>query len=60
MLPGRNEDVLSLDLEIDAYDTSSVKSVECMIAAAYYAIGTTFPDDQWRMTVAGWTWRAKL
>ncbi|WP_108609625.1 Tex family protein [Aminobacter sp. MSH1] len=59
MLRGRNEDVLSLDLEIDADDTSPVKPVERMIAAAY-AIGATLPGDQWLMTVAGWTWRVKL
>ncbi|MBT1159068.1 RNA-binding transcriptional accessory protein [Aminobacter anthyllidis] len=59
MLRGRNEDVLSLDLEIDAEDTSPVKPVERMIAAAYQ-IGATLPGDQWLMTVAGWTWRVKL
>ncbi|WP_269931787.1 Tex family protein [Aminobacter sp. HY435] len=59
MLRGRNEDVLSLDLEIDADDTSPVKPVERMIAAAYQ-IGATLPGDQWLMTVAGWTWRVKL
>ena len=59
MLRGRNEDVLSLDLEIDADDTSPVKPVERMIAAAY-AIGATLPGDQWLMQVAGWTWRVKL
>ncbi|WP_378946485.1 Tex family protein [Mesorhizobium sp. ANAO-SY3R2] len=59
MLRGRNEDVLSLDLEIDADDTSPVKPVERMIAAAY-SIGGTLPGDQWLMTVAGWTWRVKL
>ena len=59
MLRGRNEDVLSLDLEVDADDTSAVKPVERMIAAAYQ-IGATLPGDQWLMQVAGWTWRVKL
>lgn len=59
MLRGRNEDVLSLDLEIDADDTSPVKPVERMIAASY-AIGSQLPGDQWLMGVAGWTWRVKL
>ena len=59
MLRGRNEDVLSLDLEVDADDASPVKPVERMIAAAY-AIGATLPGDQWLMQVAGWTWRVKL
>ncbi|MEO5323193.1 Tex family protein [Mesorhizobium sp. CC13] len=59
MLRGRNEDVLSLDLEVDADDTSPIKPVERMITAAYQ-IGATLPGDQWLMQVAGWTWRVKL
>jgi uncharacterized protein len=59
MLRGRNEDMLLLDIEIDADSTDAVKPVERMIAAAY-AIGRTLPGDQWLMTVVGWTWRVKL
>ncbi|KXF76151.1 RNA-binding transcriptional accessory protein [Paramesorhizobium deserti] len=59
MLRGRNEDVLSLEIEVDADDTSPVKPVERMIAAAY-SIGATLPGDRWLMDVAGWTWRVKL
>ncbi len=59
MLRGRNEDFLSLDIEIDADDTSPVKPVERKIAAAY-AIGATLPGDRWLMEVAGWAWRVKL
>ncbi|MEJ5901853.1 Tex family protein [Ochrobactrum teleogrylli] len=59
MLRGRNEDFLSLDIEIDADDTSAVKPVERKIAAAY-AIGGTLPGDRWLMEVAGWAWRVKL
>src|SRR6185312_3301161 len=59
MLRGRNEDVLSLDIEVDADDTSPVKPVERMIANAY-AIGASLPGDRWLMEVAGWTWRIKL
>ncbi|MBB2973625.1 Tex family protein [Mesorhizobium sp. RMAD-H1] len=59
MLRGRNEDVLSLEIEVDADDTSPVKPVERMIAAAY-SIGATLPGDRWLMEVAGWTWRVKL
>ncbi|GLU24824.1 RNA-binding protein [Brucella sp. NBRC 12950] len=59
MLRGRNEDFLSLDIEIDADDTSPVKPVECKIAAAYN-IGATLPGDRWLMEVAGWAWRVKL
>ena len=56
MLRGRNEEVLSLDIEVDADDASPV---ERMIADAY-AIGGTLPGDRWLMEVAGWTWRIKL
>ncbi|HWT64190.1 MAG TPA: Tex family protein [Ochrobactrum sp.] len=59
MLRGRNEDFLSLDIEIDADDTSPVKPVERKIAAAYN-VGSTLPGDRWLMDVAGWAWRVKL
>ena len=59
MLRGRNEDFLSLDIEIDADDPSPVKPVERKIAAAYN-IGATLPGDRWLMEVAGWAWRVKL
>ncbi|AZO01219.1 RNA-binding transcriptional accessory protein [Mesorhizobium sp. M9A.F.Ca.ET.002.03.1.2] len=59
MLRGRNEEVLSLDIEVDADDASPVKPVERMIADAY-AIGHQLPGDRWLMEVAGWTWRIKL
>ncbi|MEI9408957.1 Tex family protein [Mesorhizobium salmacidum] len=59
MLRGRKEEVLSLDIEVDADDASPVKPVERMIANAY-AIGASLPGDRWLMEVAGWTWRIKL
>ncbi|RJT39061.1 RNA-binding transcriptional accessory protein [Mesorhizobium waimense] len=59
MLRGRNEEVLSLDIEVDADDASPVKPVERMIANAY-TIGGSLPGDRWLMEVAGWTWRIKL
>ena len=59
MLRGRNEDVLSLDIEVDADDASPVRPVERMIADAY-AIGRRLPGDLWLADVAGWTWRVKL
>ena len=45
MLRGRNEEVLSLDIEVDADDASPVKPVERMIAQAY-AIGATAAGRQ--------------
>jgi len=59
MLRGRNEDVLSLEIEVDAADPSPVKPVERMIADAY-RVGTTAPGDLWLMEVARWAWRVKL
>src|SRR6202453_605828 len=59
MLRGRNEDVLSLEIEVDAADPSPIKPVERMIAAAF-SIGSAAPGDLWLMEVARWTWRVKL
>ena len=59
MLRGRNEDVLALELDVDADDPAPVKPVMRMIAAAY-GIGPALPGDQWLMEVAGWAWRVKL
>jgi uncharacterized protein len=59
MLRGRNEDVLALELEVDADDPAPVKPVVRMIAAACEA-GGTLPGDRWLMEVAGWAWRVKL
>src|SRR5262245_45208386 len=59
MLRGRNEAVLSLDIEVDADDASPVKPVERMVAQAY-AIARELPGDRWLTEVVGWTWRVKL
>jgi len=59
MLRGRKEEILALDLEIDADDPAPIKPVQRMIAAAYQ-IGGQLPGDLWLMDVAGWTWRVKL
>ncbi|HUG60740.1 MAG TPA: Tex family protein [Methylomirabilota bacterium] len=61
MLRGRNEEVLSLDLEIDADDPAPVKPVERAIAEAYrIALPPRGPADEWLLTVARWAWRIKL
>ncbi|WP_202305231.1 Tex family protein [Mesorhizobium sp. L-8-10] len=59
MLRGRNEDVLTLDIEVDADDASAVKPVERMIRETY-AIGKQGAGDEWLAEVVGWTWRVKL
>ncbi|AHK43832.1 MULTISPECIES: Tex family protein [Ensifer] len=59
MLRGWNEEVLSVDIVVDQDDTSPVKPVERMIAAAYN-VGGQLPGDKWLSEVIGWTWRVKL
>lgn len=59
MLRGWNEEFLSLSIEVDRDDPSSVKPSQRMIAAAYQ-VADKGPADQWLMDVAGWTWRVKL
>jgi uncharacterized protein len=59
MLRGRNENVLTLDLEVDADDSSPTKPVERMIAEAYQ-VGGALPGDIWLKDVVRWTWRVKL
>src|SRR5690606_24767108 len=52
MLRGRNEEVLSVDIEVDADDTSPVKPAVRMVASAY-GIGSSLPGDKWLLEVAG-------
>src|SRR5918995_1555886 len=59
MLRARNEDVLSLDIEVDSEDASPLKPVERMIAEAY-GISRQGAADLWLTEVVGWTWRVKL
>ncbi len=59
MLRGRNEEFLSLDLELDADDTAPIKPAQRMVAATF-DIGGDLPGNKWLMDVAGWTWRVKL
>ncbi len=65
MLRGRNEEVLSLELEVDADEPMPVKPVERIIAETF---GITLPTatreagaaDKWLLDVARWCWRVKL
>jgi len=61
MFRGRNEDVLSLDIEMPTEEAagSPASPIDAMIAAAFN-IGATLPGDRWLRDVAGWTWRVKL
>ncbi|HWV43564.1 Tex family protein [Pseudorhodoplanes sp.] len=60
MLRGRNEDILTVDIEVDADSTAQVKPVEQMIADAYAIRPEAGAADKWLMDVARWTWRVKL
>lgn len=59
MLRGRNEEFLSVDLEVDADDPAPIKPAVRMVASAYN-VGGTLPGDKWLLEVAGWAWRTKL
>ncbi len=59
MLRGWNEEVLTLNIEVDTDAVSPNKPVERMITAAY-DIGVSRPGDRWLTEVASWTWRVKL
>ena len=54
MLRARNEEVLSLDIEVDAEDTSAVKPVERMIAGTYDINAKGGAADAWLMDVVRW------
>ena len=60
MMRGRNEDVLMLEIEVDAEDPSPVKPVERLIAASQDIRPDGTVADAWLMEVVRWTWRVRL
>ena len=61
MLRGRNEEVLALELEIDADDPTPVKPVERMVAEAFSInVPARLPAEGFLFDVCRWTWRVKL
>ncbi|WP_022977924.1 Tex family protein [Nevskia ramosa] len=60
MMRGRNEEFLSIDIEVDADDVSPYKPIEKMIAASKDIKADGGEADAWLMSVARWTWRVKL
>ncbi|MFA5940875.1 MAG: Tex family protein [Sinimarinibacterium sp.] len=60
MMRGRNEEILMLELEVDADDPAPVKPVERMIAATQNIRIDGAAADAWLMDVVRWTWRVKL
>ncbi|HWU18643.1 MAG TPA: Tex family protein [Devosia sp.] len=59
MMRGRDEEMLSLEIEVDADVTDPVKPVERLVIAALAAQGTG-PGDAWLREVASWAWRTRL
>ncbi len=60
MLRGRNEDILTVDLEVDADDASPVKPVERIIATVLNVAADGAPGNIWLMEVGRWAWRVRL
>lgn len=60
MMRGRAEEILTLEIEIDADDPSPVKPVERMIAASQAIRADGGAADAWLMEAVRWTWRVKL
>jgi uncharacterized protein len=60
MMRGRGEEVLMLEIEVDAEDPNPVKPVERMIASAHQIPPEGSACDKWLLEVARWTWRVKL
>ncbi|MHA6729336.1 Tex family protein [Devosia sp. A369] len=59
MMRGRDEEFLSLDIEVDADVTEPVKPIERFVAGALQAQGNG-AGDAWLREVAGWAWRTRL
>lgn len=59
MLRGRNEGVLSLDLELEADAPRGQSTAERACGAALQA-GSAGASDQWLREAASWAWRVKL
>jgi uncharacterized protein len=59
MFRGRNEDFLTLDLEIDA-DAPRGDSPSERTCAAAAGAGNAGPGDRWLKDAAAWAWRVKL
>jgi uncharacterized protein len=60
MLRGRNEDVLDLNIEIDADNVATMKPVEETIARHYAISLHGGGGDSWLLDVVRYAWRTKL
>ncbi len=59
MMRGGDEDMLSLEIEVDADVTDPVKPVERLVIGALEAQGPG-AGDAWLREVASWAWRTRL
>ena len=57
---GRNEDILTVDLCVDADDPSPIAPSVQMIAGAYNIADRGRPADKWLMDVARFAWKVKI
>jgi uncharacterized protein len=60
MMRGRTEDILSLDIEIDADSVAPIKPVEDIIARHYAISPQRGGADSWLFDVVRYAWRVKL
>ena len=61
MLRGRNEDVLTVEIEVDGDHPDPVKPAERLVAEAFaIPVSSRRAGDQWLLGVARWAWRTKL
>ena len=60
MLRARNEDIISLEIETDAEDTSAIKPVERIVAGEYQINPKGSAADAWLMDTVRWAWKVKL
>lgn len=60
MLRGRNEEILMLEIEVDADDPAPIKPVERMIMQTHNIRADGGATDAWLADVVRWAWRVKL
>ncbi|GGA40856.1 Tex family protein [Pelagibacterium lentulum] len=60
MLRGRNEEMLTVDLELDANHEGRYKPAELTVATHFNICAEAGAADAWLMEVVRWSWRVKL
>ncbi|MEI2384525.1 Tex family protein [Breoghania sp. JC706] len=57
---GRNEGILSLDLNTEAAEGQGLSPAETMVASAFGIADKGRPGDGWLIETARWAWRVKI